>query len=99
MLNSLTLWILLGKTFNTPILEEFVKVWINMFTRSPKTKLAWSIRTGLPACSYILGYSLVVKWEMMKHLHDSFGDAKSLLEDESLSPSRLKLHQRIRSFK
>ena len=38
MLNSLTLWILLGKNFNTPILEEFVEVWINMFTRSPKTK-------------------------------------------------------------
>ena len=78
---------LVGETFNTPILEEFVKVWINMFFRSPKTKLAWSTRTGLPAPTY----SATRWWEMMKHLHDSFGDVKSFLDDDSLPPSRLKL--------
>ena len=38
--------------FDGTILSEFVKVWINMFSRSPKTKLAWSTKTGLPAPTY-----------------------------------------------
>lgn len=81
---------LVGEKINTPVLEEFVKVWINMFSRSPKTKLAWSTTTGLPAPTYS-ATRWWSKWEMIKHLHDSFGDVKSFLEDEALPPSRLKL--------
>ena len=36
-----------GEHLKTPILDEFMKVWIGMFSRSPKTKLAWKTKTGL----------------------------------------------------
>ena len=49
-----------GEKFNTPILEEFVKVWINMFTRIPQNQTCM-VNKGWVTCSYILGYSLVVK--------------------------------------
>lgn len=35
-----------GDKMRTPILDEFIKLWINIFSRSPKTKLAWRTKTG-----------------------------------------------------
>ena len=79
-----------GENFKTPILDEFINVWINMFSRSPKTKLLWRTKTGLPAPTYspTRWWS---KWEVIKHLHDTFGDIPSFVEHEELPPSRLKL--------
>ena len=81
-----------GENFKTPILDQFIKVWINMFSRSPKTKLLWRTKTGLPAPTYspTRWWS---KWEVIKHLHDAFGDIPSFVEDEDLPPSRLKLQE------
>lgn len=31
----------MGEKFNTPTLDAFSKPWLNMFSRSPKTRLAW----------------------------------------------------------
>ena len=47
-----------GEHFNTPILDEFMKTWISMFSRSPKTKLAWATKT---VCTIIFCDSMVVK--------------------------------------
>ena len=79
-----------GEKFKTPILDEFIKVWINMFSRSPK--ILWRTKTGLPAPTYspTRWWS---KWEVIKHLHDTFGDILSFVEHEDLPPSRLKLQQ------
>ena len=79
-----------GEKFKTPILDEFIKVWINMFSRSPK--ILWRTKTGLPAPTYspTRWWS---KWEVIKHLHDTFGDIPSFVEHENLPPSRLKLQQ------
>ena len=41
-----------GEKLKTPILDKFVSGWINIFSRSPKTKLAWKTETGLPVPSY-----------------------------------------------
>ena len=41
-----------GEHFNTPALDAFMKVWISMFSRSPKSKLAWTTKTGLSIPSY-----------------------------------------------
>ena len=41
-----------GEHMKTPILDEFVKAWIGMFTRSPKTRTRWRQLTGLPPPSY-----------------------------------------------
>lgn len=79
-----------GENLNTPILDEFIKVWINMFSRSPKTKLAWKTKTGLtvPTYSATRWWS---KWEVMRHLHDAFGDVSSFVASDELPPSKSKL--------
>ena len=42
-----------GEKLKTPILDKFVSGWINIFSRSPKTKLTWKTQTDLPVPSYI----------------------------------------------
>ena len=83
---------IVGDKFHTPILNEFIKGWIGMFSRSPKTKLAWRTKTGIPVPTYC-ATRWWSKWEVMRHMHDSFGDVHSFLQDSNLPPSRLKLLQ------
>ena len=47
-----------GQNFKTPILDKFIKIWINMFPRSLKTFVADKNRL---TCSNLFCYSLVVK--------------------------------------
>ena len=75
-----------GDKMRTPILDEF----INLFSRSPKIKLAWRTKTGLPVPTYS-STRWWSKWEVMRHLHDAFGDVPSFLECEDLPPSKTKL--------
>ena len=79
-----------GQNFNTPVLDQLTKTWINLFSRSPKAKLAWREKTGLPVPTY-LATRWWSKWEVLKALLLSFGDVKSFLMDCDLPPSRLKL--------
>ena len=67
-----------------------MKVWISLFSRSQKTKLAWRTITGLsvPTYSATRWWS---KWEVMRHLHDAFGDVPSFLECDDLPASKSKL--------
>ena len=37
-----------GERMKTPILDDFTKAWISLFTHSPKSRLAWKTQTGLP---------------------------------------------------
>ncbi len=75
-----------GENMKTPILDEFSKAWIGMFTRSPKTRERWKSLTGLPPPSYS-----VTRWwsryEVLAKLMVTFGDATTLLEDEDISPA------------
>ena len=41
-----------GEQMNTPILQDFCKAWIGLFSRSLKSHLLWRTQTGLPAPSY-----------------------------------------------
>ena len=41
-----------GERFNTPVFNDFMKTWIGIFSRSPKSRLAWQIKTGLKPPSY-----------------------------------------------
>ena len=72
-----------GEKLKTPILDKFVSGWINIFSRSPNPKHAWKTQTGLPVPSYsTTGWWS--KWEVIKHMHDAFGDVKSFLDDDNL---------------
>ena len=80
----------IGEKLHTPILDEFIKMWINLFSRSPKTKLAWTTMTGLPVPTYS-ATRWWSKWEVIRHLHDAFGDVPSFLESDDLPASKSKL--------
>ena len=81
---------LVGEKFCTPILDQFFKGWINMFSRSPKTKLTWRSKTGLPVPTYSTT-RWRSKWEVLKHMLGYFGDIPSFLQDKDLPLTRLKL--------
>ena len=74
-----------GENMKTPILDEFVKAWVGMFTRSPKTRARWRVLTGLPPPSYS-----VTRWwsryEVLAKPMSTFGDVSNLLEDD-ISPA------------
>ena len=72
-----------GEKMDTLILNEFIKGWISLFAHSPKTRLAWSSLTGLPPPTYsaVRWWS---KYEVIKQVHDAFGDVSSFLRSDSL---------------
>jgi len=72
-----------GEHMNTPILEEFMKYWISLFSHSPKARLAWKTQTGLSIRSYspTRWWS---KFEMIHQLHDTFGDVPQFLQSAEL---------------
>jgi hypothetical protein len=37
-----------GNHMKTPILNDFSRMWIGLFSYSPKARLAWRMRTGMP---------------------------------------------------
>ena len=77
-----------------PVLEEFLKGWIGLFSRSPKARLAWNSLTGLPVPSYS-DTRWWSKWEVMNHLLKSFGSVSSFLDKTDLPSSKFKLQEII----
>ena len=75
-----------GQKMNTPILEELTKLWISLFSHSPKTRVMWRTLTGLPPPSFS-----VTRWwsrfEVMHQLFKSFGDILPFLENPELTSS------------
>ena len=41
-----------GENMKIPVLGEFIRHWISLFSHSPKTRLAWVSKTGLSSPSY-----------------------------------------------
>ena len=78
-----------GERFNTPLLNDFMKTWIGIFSRCPKSRLAWQTNTGLkpPSYSPTRWWS---KWEVMKHIRDLFGVVKDFLTVKSCHLPRQK---------
>ena len=64
---------LVGEKFSIPHLSSFTIWWVSLFSHSPKSKLLWKERMGRA----FTGYSATRWWskfEVMKQLHDLFGD-------------------------
>ena len=87
-----------GEKFNTPILKEFTSAWISLFSRSPKNKLAWKSQTDQAVRTYpdTRWWSC---WEVMKQIHDIFGDVENFVTTAAdLSPAaKLKLQNIMNS--
>ena len=77
-----------GEHLKIPVLEEFLKSWINLFIRSPKARLAWNSLIGVPVPSYS-DTRWWSKWEVMNHLLKSFGSVSSFLDKTNLAFSKL----------
>ena len=50
-----------GEHMKTPVLEEFMKGWVGLFSRSPKARLAWNSLAGVP----VPGYSDTRWWSFL----------------------------------
>ena len=78
---------LVGERMNTPILLEFTKVWIGLFSRSPKMRLLWRNQTGMnvPLYSATRWWS---RYEVIDQLLVAFGDVETFLStNDDLSPA------------
>ena len=77
---------LVGDRMKTPNLDNFAKSWIGLFARSPKTRLAWRTKTGLPPPSYS-----ATRWwsrfEVMNQVLNAFGDILPFLNSDDLPPA------------
>ena len=75
-----------GEHMNTPVLDEFSKLWIGLFAHSPKSRLLWRNQTGLSPPSYS-----ATRWwgrfEVLQQLHTAFGDLSTFLNSDSLPPT------------
>ena len=78
---------LVGEKFRTPNLDSFVRLWVSLFSHSPRARLLWRNRTGKAVISYspTRWWS---RWEVMSSLMTSFGDVAPFLESNpELSPT------------
>ena len=75
-----------GEHMKIPVLEEFLKGWIRLFSKSPKARLAWNSHTGVlvPSYSDTRWWS---KREVMNHLLKSFDSVYSFLHKTDLPSS------------
>ena len=69
-----------GERMRTPILHDFTRAWISLFSHSPKSRVAWRTRTGLPCPSYS-ATRWWSKFEVMHQLHDTFGDIAGFVRE------------------
>lgn len=72
-----------GEHLSVPVLNDFIKGWIGIFSHSPKMRLAWTTLTGLlpPRFSATRWWS---KFEAVNQVHDTFGDVTTFLNDRSI---------------
>ena len=70
-----------GERMKTPVLDEFSKGWVGMFSRSPKARLARRSLTGMSPCSYS-----PTRWwsrfEVLHQLHNTFGDVADFIHGD-----------------
>ena len=72
-----------GERMNTPILHDFCKAWIGLFSQNPKSRLLWRTQIGLPAPSY----SATRWWSQFEVIHQvftAFGDVEKFLKNDDL---------------
>ena len=69
-----------GHHFQFPVLEKFIRLWVQLFSHSSKAKLAWKQRTSFSIKSYseTRWWSL---WEVMHLTFTCFEDVKPFLEE------------------
>ena len=77
---------LVGEKFDTPILDEFIRLWISLFAHSSLAKMEWRTKTGISmkSCSNTRWWS---KWEVCHQVFLLFGDVVPFLKETNASPA------------
>ena len=73
-----------GEKFKTSVLNNFVSLWISLFSHSPKCRLLWKTQTGISMKSYCKT-RWWSRWEVMDQLLKQFGDILIFLNNDELS--------------
>lgn len=68
-----------GGHFETPILEEFIRLWISLFAHSPCTRLAWRELTGKAMASYS-DTQWRSRWKVRSQVLSQLGDVLPFLQ-------------------
>ena len=77
---------LVGEKFDTPILDEFIRLWISLFAHSSLAKLEWRTKTGTSMKSYS-ATRWWSKWEVIHQVFLLFGDILPFLKETNASPA------------
>ena len=79
-----------GEHFKVPIADEFTRLWISLFSQSPKARLAWRSYCGraVPTYSETRWWS---QCEVMKQVLEGYPDIEGFLQScDNLSPATVK---------
>ena len=76
----------IGEHFQTPVLDEFSKLWISLFAHSPRARLLWREKTGRSMATYseTRWWS---RWEVLKQVMLYFGDVSPFLQENEIAPA------------
>jgi len=69
-----------GEKFRTPTLSDFITLWINLFSHSSKSKLAWKDQTSVSIATYSTT-RWWSKWEVVNQVLNLFGDVEAFLRE------------------
>ena len=73
-----------GEKFKMSVLNNFVSLWISLFSHSPKCRVLWKTQTGISMKSYCKT-RWWSRWEVMDQLLKQFGDILIFLNNDELS--------------
>ena len=80
-----------GEHFKVSAADEFTRIWISLFSRSPKARLAWRSYCGraVPTYSETRWWS---RWEVMNQVLEGYPDVEGFLQSscDNLSPATVK---------
>ena len=79
-----------GEQFKVPVADEFTRLWISLFSRSPKARLAWRSYCGraVPTHSETRWWST---WEVTKQILEGYLDVEGFLRSsDNLSPATVR---------
>ena len=78
-----------GEKFEIPVLDNFTKLWVALFSKSPKARLAWKTfcERLVPTYSETRWWS---RWEVMKQILEGFPDVEQFVKTSTdLAPATI----------